>query len=74
MKDIMTYEQYLKVFNEQCTDFQITNKGPIAKSDGVWYSVNGEMFNITDVRYGLRKEELEDLQLKNDKVPECCPQ
>lgn len=45
-----------------------TNTGPMAKIDGVWYSVNGSAEKIIEVRYPLSKQELELFDLVNDTV------
>jgi hypothetical protein len=62
--DFLSYQDYIKVFNKECSDFRFTDKGPIAKHNGVWYSVNGRRNDIVDVRYALREQELKELGIE----------
>ena len=59
------FEEYIKKFNEEHTDFKFTTKGPIAKMDGIWYSVNGYRDDIVDVRFPLTEQELKDFCVSN---------
>jgi hypothetical protein len=51
---------------DNITDFRNTSQGPIAKINGVWYSVNGTREDIVDVRYALQAAELEKHGVSND--------
>lgn len=62
----MSYEKYLESFNARCSEFKQTADGLIAKMDGVWYSVNGQLGDITDVRYPLNGIELAEYNVYND--------
>jgi hypothetical protein len=62
----MTYPEYVEDFNNSHTDFRLTREGPIAKHKGVWYSVNGNRDDITDIRYPLNEKELEAYGVEND--------
>lgn len=42
--------------------------GPIAKINGVWYSVNGNVNEIIDVRYALSPSELIEFRVRNDQA------
>ena len=52
--------------NTLCSDFRYTNKGPIAKLKGIWYSVNGTADDIIDVRYALKEQELNEFGIHNE--------
>jgi hypothetical protein len=58
--------EFIKKFNEEHTDFKVTTKGPIAKMDGIWYSVNGYRDDIVDVRYPLIEMERKAFGVSND--------
>ena len=60
------FGEYIKKFNEEHTDFKVTTKGPIAKMNGIWYSVNGYRDDIVDVRHELTRIELDTFGAKND--------
>jgi hypothetical protein len=66
MNNALSYLEYLDCFNNQHTDFKYTNSGPIAKANGIWYSVNGNARGITDVRHALNEKELKEFGVKND--------
>jgi hypothetical protein len=63
-KETTTQLSYLEAFNLEHTDYRDTPKGPIAKHNGVWYSVNGRRNDIVDVRYALREQELKELGIE----------
>jgi hypothetical protein len=52
--------------NNPGTDFLYTNKGPIARLRGIWYSVNGSAEDIMDVRYALKEQELLEFGIQNE--------
>ena len=62
----MTYPEYVEEFNNTHTEFLYADKGPIAKNKGIWYSVNGDRDDITDIRYPLGPEELKYYKVEND--------
>jgi hypothetical protein len=66
MNNVLSYLEYVDQFNNQHTDFRYTKKGPIAKAQGIWYSVNGSARDITDVRHALNEEELKEFKVTND--------
>jgi len=66
-RNAMSYLEYVQAFNEHHTDFRYTTNGPIAKLDGVWYSVNGTRYDIQDVRHALSVEELLNSKVNNDR-------
>jgi len=62
----MTYPEYVEEFNNLHSDFLYTSNGPIAKNQGVWYSVNGNRDDITDVRHPLSEVERDLYGVEND--------
>lgn len=66
MINALTYQEYVEIFNHKCTDFRHTNRGPIAKADGVWHYVNGRQGDIMDVRCPLTDRELEEFGVTNE--------
>lgn len=62
----MTESTYSKDINSKVTGFTMTSTGPIAKIEGFWYSVNGILGDIIDIRYALTKEELTKYSVSND--------
>lgn len=48
------------------TGFKMTSTGPIAKITGVWYSVNGTINDIVDIRYPLDDKERIKYSVSND--------
>ena len=68
MTDAQYYRQkYIADFNVRVTDFRNTPRGPIAKVDGKWFSVNGVKGDIQDVRYDLDDRELVEHGVTNDR-------
>lgn len=65
MNNALTYMEYIQAFNNACTEFCSTPSGPIAKAEGVWYSVNGVKGDIMDVRHALTSEELLKYKVSN---------
>jgi hypothetical protein len=63
LNNSMSYQEYINNFNTVVTDFRQTSVGPVAKAEGVWYSVNGTRGDIMDVRHRLSDAELARLGL-----------
>jgi len=58
----------IPIFNREsfASELRNTSKGPVAKIQGTWYSVNGNYKEIVDVRYRLTESELLQNNITND--------
>ena len=61
-------QRLIPIYNshQKATAISSTVEGPVAKIDGKWYSVNGNIQEIVDIRYPLSAQELTRFGLTND--------